>query len=313
MIYRNMVAALAVLAGCVAATTDYPHCDKIKQCEPDLEDNKGKLHSYDFSKLCDSKKDLVYNDNAGHTYHVQICGYAHQECLPDDTHDRKYGVAVQSWGDAPDPPTQCNDPDNVGSTIPCTKPCEILGYMEPQYRLVDSSNPKTGGVIATFKGDPALDRWSTACPIDPTQQVPIHKVHYQFSCNRDAKTPKITNIAENATELCHYTVFLDSEAACEHHGLSGGAVFAILLFVGVALYIGVGMGVTYAREGIVAFPNRHFWTGLGSNIKAQFNKLTGKGSATGATGAYDTIGGDGSGVGTGGGSKGASTSAYTDL
>ena len=49
-------------------------------------------------------------------------------------------------------------------------------------------------------------------------------------------------------------------------GLSGGSVFAIIFFVGLFVYVAVGMLWTYRQEKAWYCPNRFFWSSVGDHV-----------------------------------------------
>jgi hypothetical protein len=245
----------------------------------------GKSYKFDFHALCDKHEDYTFTDHAGHRYYAEICGEAGAKCLPKDWNEYyEFGVAVQLWDQPPTCPK--NDADktcfdkNAGRTPACcTAPCEVLGTGAPTFSLLDKSNPNTGGVRATFTSVAEASDDPTAC----RQRT----IHYNFLCDKKVTgRPKTFQFTPNATDGCDYILeFKTAHACANYHTLSGGAIFAIILFVGIALYIGVGMTVTYVTEHIIAFPNRHFWMGLVDRARA----LVGGGSSKPATPAYEDV------------------------
>jgi len=76
--------AACCLAVCVftAAASNPDLCDPSYECKFDYQDpTTSSEYAFDFSSLC-SATDYVLTDKKGHVYHANICGTAHQNCLP---------------------------------------------------------------------------------------------------------------------------------------------------------------------------------------------------------------------------------------
>lgn len=83
----------------------------------------GKRYLWDFGPLY-TEDDLVYMDQANHTFNFKVCGLANAGCFPSWKNYANYGVAILSWGYKITGRT-CYD--KYGHDHPCTSPCEVLG------------------------------------------------------------------------------------------------------------------------------------------------------------------------------------------
>jgi len=124
---------------------------------------------------------------------------------------------------------------------------------QPEFRLLDSANPK-GGVILEFTNG---DKCGGMVP--KTRVVTL-----RVSC---AGTTDSTFQVNPDTGQCSYTIPFQATAGCpisgdDKSGLSGGSVFLIIALVSVTVYIGVGCLYKAKRlgtTGVESCPHIAFW------------------------------------------------------
>mmetsp|Transcript_22921 Transcript_22921/g.54306 ORF Transcript_22921/g.54306 Transcript_22921/m.54306 type:complete len:370 (+) Transcript_22921:114-1223(+) len=180
----------------------------------------GNNYDFDFHALClndEEAGDYTINDNQGHTYNVNICGNAQQNCLPQTyTEIYEFGVAVQSWGTKPNctEHDMCTDPVTQ-QPVCCTKDCEVLGVNAPYFSLIDPENPATGGVRMTHSSTPATENDPFWCPMNPATGAKYRrKVNYDISCDPGTPGLKLNTVQVNTTDKCEFTITMQSYAAC---------------------------------------------------------------------------------------------------
>jgi hypothetical protein len=168
-----LLCAVALAIPCVLAQPGT--CDPEYECVYQASTTDGITFTFDLRPLCKAGGYAV-NDSSGHTYSFNVCGTAKFECEPRWADIYAYGVAVQYWG-APPP---CNLTDNTtqsctnykGQKICCTEDCQVLGVGPPQWQLVNTNNPETGGLLVTHRGvPPAYVRHSNVCVFSPPDGV----------------------------------------------------------------------------------------------------------------------------------------------
>lgn len=120
------VAAFAVFAVAFATAAAPPStCDPRYECSFRYVDSTNKVYAFDFSTLC-AEQDYILADKNGRIYHANICGNAHEACIPEDwSVNFNHGVAVQSWG--PKPSCDKKRCFAAGSAQPvcCTRDCQV--------------------------------------------------------------------------------------------------------------------------------------------------------------------------------------------
>lgn len=88
-----------------------------------------------------------------------------------------------------------------------------------------------------------------------------HKTTLLITCGSNSESFLV-----DEPETCNYTVEMKSKIAClggdGDDGLSGGAIFLIILFVCIFLYVAIGCIVCmkkYEKRGLDACPHKDFW------------------------------------------------------
>jgi hypothetical protein len=262
------LALLGLAVQCFAST-----CDPSYECQFTHLGGDGVTYSYDFSSLCASK-DYITSDTTGHEYYSNICGDAHQNCLPESWENHyEYGVTVQMWGGEPtcdpaDPATMKCKHLGTGDPACCTKDCQVVGVKKPYWNIASNNNPATGGVDCTFRGESPSETDPFWCPFDPSTGAQYErKVTYHFKCNPSVEIKSI-NAAENATNKCHYKVYFETKYACASTpGLSGGWIFVIILLVGITAILIAGVVYRYHKEGIWGAPFPKFFEDFWALVK----------------------------------------------
>jgi len=94
-----------------------------------------------------------------------ICGTPNIACNPPYPVEYHGGVVIQYFGDDQPDGTICTD--NLGTTVPCTRNCEVLGIGTPHMTLIDPSD-SFGGINITHYSVPSLTQDPFQCPFDPS-------------------------------------------------------------------------------------------------------------------------------------------------
>lgn len=84
-----------------------------------------------------------------------------------------------------------------------------------------------------------------------------------FSCDEqvDSSTLRLPEKVELDGTRLHFRVYSSRfcAATSSNKSLSGGAIFLIILAVGIVLYVGITMLIVYFRTGKIEPPNKEFW------------------------------------------------------
>jgi hypothetical protein len=256
---RVLVAAVAALGlhGVDAS------CDTEKLCDVTFHNNGGS-YSFDFHNACKKDGDYSISDGVGHTYTAQICGTSAFSCLPAGyLNTYQYGVAVQSWGSVP-PQTSKNCVDKAtNQPAYCSADCQVLGVGNPEYSLIDPSNPSTGGVRVSFKSARTNPDDPFYCPWNPsTMSEDPRVVHYFLECDTDyADEAFLYRAVQNSTDDCSYKLYFKTAYACANYGigLAGGWIFLIILFVSLVVYAVAFGYLQYRRTGKIEWPHQDQW------------------------------------------------------
>ena len=220
---------------------------------------------------------------------------------------------MQTWGAVP----TCNKADpacqtGTGAASCCTADCQVLGTGQPQWFLLDPSNPKTGGVKAKFIGAAASDSDPFWCSFNPSTGAQYEReVHFNFYCNKHVSGVKVMTAVQNHTNDCRYQLEFETALACASGGgsggISGGWVFIIILVCLAFLYVVGGMGYGYFTTRRLEFPNMEFWTAFADLVRDGFlfvgHGFKKQGGSLAGAGAYDDIGTSAA--------AGGSTASYT--
>lgn len=94
-----------------------------------------------------------------------------------------------------------------------------------------------------------------------------------FICDKTMKNPKNMIVVEKP--ICQFTITVKAAEACPYtgsskKGLSGGAVFIIILFVVIVVYLAGGIlynRYKQERQGLEVLPHLNFWLQLGTLFK----------------------------------------------
>lgn len=154
----------------------------------------------------------------------------------------------------------------------------------PTFSLIKPGDA-SAGVEATFtNGDQCYKGWQNV-----DRQVKV-----RFTCASSNK------LQVDETEDCVYVVEFANTATCgggDDDGLSGGAIFLIILMVSVILYVGVGVGICYKKyekRGIEACPHKDFWFSIPGLVKdgvvftiGKIKGLCGSSTITTSSGEYE--------------------------
>lgn len=216
------LAIFAVLfAGAFA--NKYPQCFDSFQCRYHqvIGDSK-KQFSWDLSPLCRPEGHEYKHMSGGHEFIFNICGSISQHCAPkyEDSSHSAYtarGLATQFHDEVPPAAEDCEDADNPGQTLPCTRTCRVIAQTPPTYNLIDPEDPYSG-ISIWFDGMPSTQKDPFPCPNDKRTGLPRERTFAPtIYCDRNVNGLQIDRIEEGTEEtddLCVYYLYASSKYAC---------------------------------------------------------------------------------------------------
>ena len=137
-----------------------------------------------------------------------------------------------------------------------------------EYTLIDEDN-LLAGVSLNYEG--GYGQWETHVQLICNESVPLNRLDFDDvgTFIPSTKSPIIFAHTKMACPVdSPYTPYVPPGE--ERDGITGGAIFLIIV-VGIAvLYISIGMFVSFIKDGLIEIPNHDFWEDFFESVKTGF-------------------------------------------
>lgn len=191
---------------------------------------------FDASGLARKGEDFSDTTPGGFTYQFNVCANTNKVC-------NKSPAPASKWRGG-----KCN---NLGDADTM------------KMSLLDPADSSKGVKLFYNEGDICKKQQAGQTLIETRQ------VTYELHCDHSSDPGGLTKI--NEVNMCEYVIIFHSKHGCPAGGgMSRGWLFNILFLTGVALYLGVGVGIKkykYGLTGMEAIPNVDMWRNVPGLVK----------------------------------------------